>query len=98
MIALSGVRSSCDMFARNSDLCWLVVELPVEAIELVVHPVDVRGRGSQLVAIADVDVAEKSPEAIAASRALMRWMGPITDQERRTRAAAQGRSLLSPRR
>ncbi len=23
MIALSGVRSSCDMFARNSDLCWL---------------------------------------------------------------------------
>ena len=23
-IALSGVRSSCDMFARNSDLCWLV--------------------------------------------------------------------------
>ena len=23
MIALSGVRSSCDMLARNSDLCWL---------------------------------------------------------------------------
>ena len=23
MIALSGVRSSWDMFARNSDLCWL---------------------------------------------------------------------------
>ena len=23
MIALSGVRSSCDMFARNSDLCRL---------------------------------------------------------------------------
>ncbi len=25
MIALSGVRSSCDMFARNSDLCWFAV-------------------------------------------------------------------------
>ena len=23
MIAFSGVRSSCDMLARNSDLCWL---------------------------------------------------------------------------
>ncbi len=23
MTALSGVRSSCDMLARNSDLCWL---------------------------------------------------------------------------
>ena len=25
MIAFSGVRSSCDMFARNSDLCLLAV-------------------------------------------------------------------------
>ena len=25
MTALSGVRSSCDMLARKSDLCWLVV-------------------------------------------------------------------------
>ena len=25
MIALSGVRSSCDMFARNADLCWLAI-------------------------------------------------------------------------
>jgi hypothetical protein len=23
MIALRGVRSSCDMFAKNADLCWL---------------------------------------------------------------------------
>ena len=23
MMALSGIRSSCDMLARNSDLCWL---------------------------------------------------------------------------
>ena len=23
MMAFSGVRSSCDMLARNSDLCWL---------------------------------------------------------------------------
>ena len=23
MTAFSGVRSSCDMWARNSDLCWL---------------------------------------------------------------------------
>ena len=25
MIALSGVRSSCDMLARNADLCWLAI-------------------------------------------------------------------------
>ena len=25
MIAFSGVRSSCDMLARKSDLCWLAV-------------------------------------------------------------------------
>ena len=25
MMALSGVRSSCDMFARNSDLCWFAI-------------------------------------------------------------------------
>ena len=25
MTALSGVRSSCDMLARNSDLCWLAI-------------------------------------------------------------------------
>ena len=25
MIAFSGVRSSCDMLARNSDLCWLAI-------------------------------------------------------------------------
>ena len=25
MIALSGVRSSCDMEARNADLCWFAI-------------------------------------------------------------------------
>ena len=58
MIAFSGVRSSCDMLARNSRLVLARgLELPVEAIELVVHPVDVRRQSSQLVAVADIDVA-----------------------------------------
>ena len=57
MIALSGVRSSCDMLARNSDLCSARrLELAVEAVELVVHPVDVRGQRAELVAVGDVDV------------------------------------------
>jgi hypothetical protein len=39
MIALSGVRSSCDMLARNSDL-WLVraLELPALVLDLVEQP------------------------------------------------------------
>ena len=58
------------------------LELPVEAFELVVHPVHVRPERAQLVAVGDVDVPEKSPEAIAASRESIRWIGPINDQER----------------
>ena len=27
MMALRGVRSSCDMLARNSDLCWLATSI-----------------------------------------------------------------------
>ena len=39
MTALSGVRSSCDMLARNSDLCWLAVgELDALQLELLVEP------------------------------------------------------------
>ena len=58
MIAFSGVRSSCDMFARNSDLCRLAVSSsPVEAAELVVHPVHVGPERAQLVPVGNVDTA-----------------------------------------
>ena len=39
MTAFSGVRSSCDMLARNSDLCWLGdLELPALLLELAEEP------------------------------------------------------------
>ena len=37
------------------------LELPVQTVELVVHPVDVRGKRSELVAVRDVDVAREVP-------------------------------------
>ena len=62
MIAFSGVRSSCDMFARNSDLCSAGgLELSVEALELVVHPVDVGRQRAELVAVRDVDMTREVP-------------------------------------
>jgi len=39
MMALSGVRSSCDMLARNSDLCWLAaLELSALVLDLAEQP------------------------------------------------------------
>ena len=39
MIALSGVRSSCDMLARNSDLClFATLELPALVLDLAEQP------------------------------------------------------------
>ena len=82
MIAFSGVRSSCDMFARNSLLCRLAVSSSLYS-----------RRSSSFIALTLVASApsssrfarracpEKSPAAIAASRASMRWIGPISDQE-----------------
>ena len=57
MIAFSGVRSSCDMLARNSDL-WRArsLELLVKPLELVVHAIDVRGQRAELVAIDHLDM------------------------------------------
>ena len=39
MMALSGVRSSWDMFARNCDLCWLAIsKLAALFLELLEQP------------------------------------------------------------
>ena len=56
MMALSGVRSSWLMLARNCDLFLLDdFKLLVEAPELLAHPVDVGRQRAQLVAIDDMD-------------------------------------------
>ena len=82
MIAFSGVRSSCDMLARNSDLCRLAASSSVYS-----------RRSSSFIRLTFAASApsssrfststcpEKSPDAIAASRASIRWIGPITDHD-----------------
>ena len=72
------------------------LELPVEAPELIAHPVHVRRERTELVAVRGVDVSEKSPEAIAASRESMRWMGRVTDHERTNPSSSARTSLLRP--
>ena len=55
MIALSGVRSSWLMLARNCDLFSLNdCELLIQSPELVAHPVDVGRQRAELVAIDDM--------------------------------------------
>src|SRR5262245_45623675 len=51
LVAFSGVRNSCDMLARNSDLCRLAVSSSVETAQVVVHPVEVCRERSQCVAV-----------------------------------------------
>ena len=73
------------------------LELAVEAPQLVVHPVHVRGerhptrRGS-----AHPPVPEKSPAAISASRASVRWIGPTSDQERIRPSPSASATLTRP--
>ena len=81
MIAFSGVRSSCDMEARKSDLCWLAVSSSLY-----------RRRSSSFIWFTFAASAPsssrfetstclvKSPDAIPARRVSIRWIGPITDQ------------------
>ena len=46
MMAFSGVRSSWDMLARNSDLCWLAdFELPALVLDLPEEPRVLDGQG-----------------------------------------------------
>ena len=69
------------------------LELVVEAPELVVHPVHVGAERAELVAVRDVERVRRSrPDAIAASRASMRWIGPISDQER-TKPSRSARTI-----
>ena len=60
MMAFNGVRSSCDMLARNSDLCRLTVSSSsYSRPQLVVHPIQVHGQSSELVAVRNLDMARE---------------------------------------
>ena len=83
MIAFSGVRSSCDMLARNSDLCWLAVSSSRYrrwSSSFIRFTFAASAPSSSRFVTSTCP--EKSPEAIAASRESIRWIGPITDHER----------------
>ena len=83
MIAFSGVRSSWDMLARNSDLCRLASSSSAYTL-----------RSSSFIRLTLAANApsssrfststrpSKSPDAIAASRPLMLWIGPTSDHDR----------------
>ena len=82
-IALSGVRSSCDMFARNSDLCWLVASSSAYrrlSSSFIRFTLAARVPSSSRFTTSTWPV--KSPDEIAASRASIPWIGPTSDQER----------------
>ena len=60
MIAFSGVRSSCDMLARNSDLCVLAASSSlVQPLELVVHAIDVDRERAEFVAVDHLDMTRE---------------------------------------
>ena len=69
-------------------------ELAVEPPELVVHPVDVGSELADLVAVRDLDVTEKSPAAIFARRASVRWSGTISDHDS-TKPSARAKMTLA---
>ena len=59
------------------------LELAIEAVELVVHPVHVRRERAELVAVGNVDVTgEIARGDRGAGATSIRWIGPITDHER----------------
>ena len=69
------------------------LELAVETLQLVVHPVHVRAERAELVPVRRRRRGrEKSPEAIAASRESICWIGPITDHER-TKPSSNARTI-----
>ena len=57
-------------------------ELRVQAAELVVHPVDVGGKGTQLVAVHDVDVPGEIARRDRGQARSIPWIGPTSDHER----------------
>ena len=81
MIALSGVRSSWDMLARNSDLCGSRSRAADRAAQLVAHAVQVRGQRPELVAVRHLDLLREIAGAISSKRASICLTGPISDHE-----------------
>ena len=97
MIAFSGVRSSCDMLARNSDLCRLArLELAVEPASSSFMRFRFTARAPSSSRFATSTCREKSPAAISASRVSVRWIGPINDQERTRPSSSARRTLAAP--
>ncbi len=96
MIAFSGVRSSCDMFARNSLLCRLAVSS---------SPYTRRSSSFMRFTLAASEPSssrlgtssrpEKSPAAICESRASVRWIGSINDQERTSPSMSASTTLAA---
>ena len=83
MIAFNGVRSSCDMLARKSDLCWLAASSSWyrrRSSSFIRFTLAASAPSSSRFVTSTCPV--KSPDAVAASRASIRWIGPITDHER----------------
>ena len=81
-MALSGVRSSCDMLARNSDLCWLAASSSAyrrRSSSFIWFTLAASAPSSSRFATSTW--LEKSPDAIPASRPSIRLIGPMSDQD-----------------
>ena len=82
-MAFSGVRSSCDMLARNSDLCRLVASSSVyKRLSSSFIPFTLAAKAPSSSRLTTSTCPVKSPEAMEARRPLIRWIGSISDQDR----------------
>ena len=83
MIAFSGVRSSCDMFARNSLLCRLAVSSsPYSLWSSSFVRLTSAASAPSSSRLGTSTWLEKSPVAISASRDCARWSGPVSARDR----------------
>ena len=97
MIAFSGVRSSCDMLARNSDLCRLAASSSVyRRLSSSFIRLTFAASAPSSSRLTTSTCPEKSPDAIAARRASIRWIGPISDHER-TNPRIRARTIAADR-
>ena len=90
-MAFSGVRSSCDMLARNSDLWRLAASSSVyRRRSSSFIPLTLAAKAPSSSRLTTSTCPAKSPDAMEARRPLIRWIGSISDQDRtnpRTRAS-----------
>ena len=82
MTAFSGVRSSCDMLARSSDLCRLATARPVDtAGQPLVHRFKFVASAPSSSRLGTSTCFVKSPAAISLNRTSILRTGPISDHE-----------------